>query len=153
LPNSQITLNFLKPKPLSYPKELKTIGDHLRKRRLDLGIIQKEVAQRIRASVASIWLWENGRGEPELKWIPAIIEFLGHDPRSQGQTLGECLVSFRKGRGWSQKRLADELRIDPTTLSRWELGKKAVWGDYRDRVSALLYSDFNEAHQALVRPE
>ena len=84
--------------------------------------------------------------EPQLKSIPAIIAFLGSDPGPRAYTLAEQLVRFREGRGWSQKQLAPELRADSTTLSRWELGKKAVWGAYRDRVSALLDSGFNEAH-------
>ena len=32
------------PKPGLYPRELKSLGDHLRKHRLDLGLSQKEVA-------------------------------------------------------------------------------------------------------------
>jgi DNA-binding XRE family transcriptional regulator len=30
------------------------------------------------------------------------------------------LVWYREGKGWSQKRLADEVGVDPTTLARWE---------------------------------
>ena len=124
MPNRQITLTCEKPKGLEYPKDPQTLSEHLRKRRLDLGLLQKDVAQRIGASVASVWLWENGKVEPEVKWMPAIIAFLGRDPRSQAQTLGERLVWFRKGRGWSQKQLAADLQVDPTTLSRWELEQR-----------------------------
>lgn len=115
-----------------------TLGEHLRRRRLDLGLRQEDVAQRIVASVASIWLWEKNRAQPELKWIPAIIAFLGCDPRPEPETIGERLIGFRVTRGWTQKQLAAELRVDPTTLSRWELGKKTPWGIYLDRVTELL---------------
>jgi hypothetical protein len=43
LPFCQITLKALKPKGSEYPKELKTFGDHLRKKRLDLRLLRKEV--------------------------------------------------------------------------------------------------------------
>ena len=85
-----------------------------------------------------MWLWENQQAEPELKWMPAILAFLEYDPQPAGQTTGERLVRFRKARGWSQKRLASALHVDPTTLSRWELGKRVPWGIYLDRVAGLL---------------
>lgn len=100
--------------------------------------LQREVAQRIGGCVASVWLWENNQTQPELKWMPALIQFLGYNPLREPETSGERLVAFRTVRGWSQKRLAAELRVDPTTLSRWELGKKAPCGAHLDRVNELL---------------
>jgi transcriptional regulator with XRE-family HTH domain len=138
LPNGQIELRCEKPRDLTYPKNPQTLGEHLRKRRLDLGLHQKDVAQRIGSCVASVTLWENGRVEPEVKWMPYILRFLGYDPRSEATTLGERLARFRKTKGWSQKRFAAELHVDPTTLSRWELGKKSPWGPFRERVDAIL---------------
>ena len=38
----------------SYPQEPRTIGDHLWKKRLDLGLLQKEVAQRMGADTDSV---------------------------------------------------------------------------------------------------
>ena len=138
MPIGQIGLRCEKPKWLDYPTDPRTLGGYLKKRRMDLGLFQKDVAQRIGCCVASIWLWENGTTEPELKWLPAILAWLGYDPRPEGRTIGEKLVRFRTGRGWSQQRLAAELSVDPSTLSRWELGKKSPWGVYADRVMKLL---------------
>jgi hypothetical protein len=45
LPCCQIRLKAQKPLPSAYPQTLKTLGDHLRKRRLDLQLFQKDVAQ------------------------------------------------------------------------------------------------------------
>jgi transcriptional regulator with XRE-family HTH domain len=64
---------------------LRHIGDHLRKHRLDLGLLQREVAERIGASTATIANWELGRTTPALGWLPHIISFLGHDPRPVSQ--------------------------------------------------------------------
>jgi DNA-binding XRE family transcriptional regulator len=115
------------------------LGEHLRKLRLELGLLQRDVAQRIGACVASVGLWEGGRVEPEIKWIPAILSFIGRDVRPKPSTLSAQLISFRTGRGWCQKRLAAELRVDPTTLSRWERGKRLPLGIYAQRVDELLF--------------
>ena len=92
-----------------YPASPSTLGEHLKRRRLDLGLFQREVAAKIGADEASIWLWENGRVKPELKWMPAILAFLGYDPRTPAGNIGERLVRYREARGWAQKRLATEL--------------------------------------------
>lgn len=46
MPCCHVHLQGQKRSPLGYPRELRTIGDHLRKRRLDLGLLQREVAAR-----------------------------------------------------------------------------------------------------------
>lgn len=73
LPFCHFSLRASKPRCLGYPTELKTIGDHLRKRHRDFGLLQKEVGQRIGGYVASIWNWEAGKRQPELKRLLAII--------------------------------------------------------------------------------
>lgn len=138
LPICHVTLQVLRPAPAGYPANPKTFGEHLRKRRMDLGLFQRDAAAQLGASEASVWLWEKDRGTPELSFLPAILTFLGYDPQPVPSGLWERLVRYRKGRGWSQKRLAKELKVDPTTLSRWELGNKAPWGDYLKRVEQLL---------------
>ncbi len=138
LPICHVTLQALKAKPFGYPASPKMLGEHLKRRRMDLGLIQCEVAAKIGADESSVWNWENGWSEPEVKWLPAILGFLGYDPRPEVHTIAERLIRFRTTRGWSQRRLAAALRVNPTTLSRWELGKKAPWGPYASRVADLL---------------
>ena len=55
-------------------------------------------------------------------WLmPNIIEFLSYDPTTgEANTLGEKLLQYRKNRGVTQKDLAKQIGIDPTTLSRLE---------------------------------
>jgi DNA-binding transcriptional regulator YiaG len=60
LPFCKLTLTA--PKPLlskAYPEYLQTIGDHLRRKRLDLKLYQKDVAQILGLDTTSIWNWEN----------------------------------------------------------------------------------------------
>jgi transcriptional regulator with XRE-family HTH domain len=58
---------------------LKTLGDHLRKRRLDLGLLQREVAQKLQVNQMTICNWEINRTSPQLRFIPRIITFLGYN--------------------------------------------------------------------------
>jgi len=49
LPICHFVLKAQKPNRKPYPKELKTYGDHLRKKRLDLNLSQPQVAKIINA--------------------------------------------------------------------------------------------------------
>lgn len=133
-----LSLRRRKARAEGYPEAPSTLGQHLRKRRMDLGLLQKDVARRIGSCGASVWLWESERAEPELKWMPGILDFLGYDPAPTAQSVGARLVQHRTRLGWTQKRLAEELRVDQTTLARWETGKRAPWGEYSKRIAAIL---------------
>ncbi len=64
------TLVLSRPKelPKSYPVTLVTIGDHIRKKRIDLGLFQRQVAEIIGVCEHTIYRWENGT-EPEFVHI------------------------------------------------------------------------------------
>ena len=118
LPICHIVLKASKPERKPYPKELKTYGDHLRKKRLDLNLSQPQVARIINVTTDSITNWELNRVTPTITLIPKIISFLGYAP-----IFNENIVKqYRIQKGISQKELAEILKIDPTTLSRIERG-------------------------------
>jgi len=81
LPFCDLVLRTPKPLGREYPAELRTIGDHVRKRRLDLGLLQRDVALRIGVDPTSIFNWEAGRHHPSLRHLPAALDFLDYDPR------------------------------------------------------------------------
>jgi DNA-binding XRE family transcriptional regulator len=72
-----LTLRAAKPKPAAYPRQLSTLGDHLRKRRLDLGLLQKDVARRVGVKTPAVTAWELGQATPSAGYLPRIIRFLG----------------------------------------------------------------------------
>ena len=115
-----IRLKTCKPLSPLYSEALTTWGDHVRKRRLDLGLRQKEVAKIIGVSASMITNWEVHRTEPAFCHFPKIIAFLGYVPETEAKTLGERIIAARKLRGMSQKALAKELGVDPGTLAKWE---------------------------------
>ena len=120
-------------KPSSYPKTLNHIGDHLRARRLDLGLQQRDVALRLGVHAASIQNWESGRTMAVLKLLPKVIEFLGYDPRPKPGTIGESIKLWRTARGLSQEEMARRLGLDPSTLGRWESGRREPKGGCLNR--------------------
>jgi transcriptional regulator with XRE-family HTH domain len=123
LPFCHVTLSAKKPQSEPYPKAPITLGDHFRKRRLDLKLLQKDVGKLLGVDETTIWNWENNRSGPQLRLIPRIINFLGYDPLGPlPRSIGERLLKYRKRHGLSQKKLAKILAIDPATLSRLERG-------------------------------
>ena len=131
LPICNIVLKAIKPERKPYPKELKTYGDHLRKKRLDLNLSQPQVAKIINVTTDSITNWELNRGKPILTLIPKIISFLGYTP----VTNENPIKKYRVQKGISQKDLAEILKIDPTTLSRIERGKGKISKRIKSRLN------------------
>ncbi len=84
-----LTVSFSKPTPKKYPKDPKTIGEHILKRRMDLGLLQSAIEQRMGVCCDTICNWENGWSEPELRYLPAIIEFLDYNPFPKPRNLSE----------------------------------------------------------------
>jgi transcriptional regulator with XRE-family HTH domain len=125
LPFCHVTLRGQKPQPAVYPKELRTLGDHLRKRRLDLGLLQREVAAQISVAKDTISNWEGNATSPDLRMVPRIMRFLGYEPERRNVSPGDRLLACRRSRGLSQSEMARRLGIDPGTLSRWERGRQS----------------------------
>lgn len=92
LPFCHLELRASKPRSCAYPVELKILGDHIRKRRLELGLLQRTIGQRIGVHCTTVWNWEKGRADPELRFLPKIIAFLGYDPQPMLAALPERLV-------------------------------------------------------------
>ena len=108
------------PNP-KYPVHLNSLGDHIRKRRLDLGMHQKELAAIVNATTSTVTNWKKNRTNTRLYLILKIIQFLGYNPlQGDASTLGEKIRRNRILRGLSLRKLAKEMGVDPGTLSNWE---------------------------------
>ena len=111
-----------KPKGDKYPKELISIGDHIKKRRLDLGLTQSEVAYIIGTkSIDAVRNWELGKGEPQIHQIPEVIKFLGYIPIPVCfDTLGDKVKAFRILRGLSHRTMGQLLKVNGCTIGSWQ---------------------------------
>ena len=119
MPFCTMRLTALKPTP--YPREPRTIGDHLKKRRCELGLRQIDAGKQVGVTTDTIHNWETNACPPSIRFMPRIIAFLGYDPFPPPQSLGEQIVARRRRLGWSRKRLAKRLGVDGATLAKWEM--------------------------------
>lgn len=140
LPFCYIQLHAQKPVSKAYPTELKTLGDHLLKKRLDLGLFQKDVAKIFGTCMASVMNWEKNRNTPNIEFTSKIIEFLGYVPFESisDMSLGEKIVTCRRIKGISQKELAKQLGFDPGTVENWENNRKIPTGPYLTALNTFL---------------
>ncbi len=65
--------------PKGYPISPVTIGDHLRKKRLDLGLTQEAAGKLLGVTESTVWNWEHGT-PPKLKHHFKITQFMGYSP-------------------------------------------------------------------------
>ena len=72
------------------------LGDHIRSRRLNLNLLQRQVGERIRVDTTTITNWERNATTPAIRYIPAIIEFLGYDPQAAADSFPDRLATARK---------------------------------------------------------
>ena len=60
-----------------------TVGEHIKKRRLELSLEQEQVATEVGVTWLSVSNWERGVYRPTKKAMIPIIAFLGYDPRDE----------------------------------------------------------------------
>ena len=127
------------PKPSKIPKILISIGDHIKKKRLEKQLTQLQLARLIGVKEESVYNWENDRSKPKVYLLPKIIEFLEYLPfELPKETIGEKIKSYRQEHGLSQRKLAELLRVDQTTIRDWENGKHKPLGKMKKRISEIL---------------
>jgi DNA-binding transcriptional regulator YiaG len=129
--------------PAGYPSALSDLGDHLKKRRLDVGLTQREAAFQIGVHDQTFRNWETGTTAPAIQWWPGIIAFVGYDPRRTPDTLGGRLRHCREQLGLSQQSTALSIGVDAGTLRRWEKGERAPTGPNLASVHAFLASSIS----------
>jgi len=137
LPFCKITLKAAKPP--NFPKRPKTWGDHLKRRRHELGLTQKEVTRRLEVGPMTLGRWENNKTTPQVQYIPRIIEFLGYDPFGEPQSFGEAIAARRRALGLSRKRLARQLGMTEDTIAGLEYGTLQLTGRRRAIVDEFLF--------------
>jgi len=125
--NSQRTPHKIEiPLKIQPPEELVkkpvTLSDHLRRRRLELGLYQKDVAIQIGVTTSTIWNWEHG-WTVDLRFMPRIIDFLGYNPIPCPDAIMGRLGWYRDVNGLSLEHLGAEMGRDPEQLADWLSGR------------------------------
>jgi transcriptional regulator with XRE-family HTH domain len=136
-----MTQSYGSGRVIRIPTQPQTIGDHIRRRRLGLKLLQREAAEQIGVCEPSIFNWESNRGTPEIRFMPAIIRFLDYNPLPEATTVAEQLVRHRTALGLSRNKAAKELGVDAGTLARWERGGQEPAGELLRQVERFLDGD------------
>ena len=139
-----ITLKALKPKETDF--EPKTLGEHVRKRRLELRLTQKEAAERLGVNFWTVLNWEKDHTEPPIESMPPIIRFLGYDPFPEPKGLAQRLLAKRRAMGWSIREAARQLGVDQGTWGDWEQGGVILYRNHRRLVARLIGLPEDEVH-------
>lgn len=101
-----------------------TLGEKLRNRRIELGLLQSEVAVIFKTSPESIYLWEKDRVRPSITQYPKVIEYLGYFPfEIDTNMFSGQLKRYRYEHGLSQEKMAEYLDIDESTVFYYERRK------------------------------
>jgi transcriptional regulator with XRE-family HTH domain len=115
-------LRLTREKPVPYQRYPTTLGEHLRKRRVEQKLFQRQVATRLGIGTHTLTTWEKDNSLPEIRYWPGIIAFLGYDPHPRPTTLGERLKAKYRAMGLPRKEAARRLGLDEGTLQRYEEG-------------------------------
>jgi transcriptional regulator with XRE-family HTH domain len=127
-----LTLKALRAK--DYSENPQTLGEHLKKRRKELGLFQREAANRMGIGTDTYANWEKGKTEPVAAQFRPVVEFLGYDPTPEPTTLTERLGAKRRALGATFDQVAKYLGWDPGTLTRYLNG---TWRMPPGRAEAL----------------
>ena len=110
---------------LELPTKARTPGQQLRKKRMDLGLRQEDLARRLGGKKETIRLLETRSVKSRMSTVAKVIKFLGYDPENTAKPNGSSaqdLVACRR-HGLTQVQLARRLRVDESTIRGWERGR------------------------------
>jgi len=147
LPWVPIRLKCLTPKKPEF--EPRTLGEHLKRCRLLRKLGQKEAARLLGVTSWTVFNWEKGRTGPPIESLPALLRFLGYDPFPQPTSLPERLLAKRRGMGWSIRKAAGQLGVDPGAWRDWERDGVILYRTHRKLVARLLGLPIEEVNQEM----
>jgi len=145
----------------SYPvsKEPKSIGEHLRKRRFELGMRQAEAASKLGVSCLTLSLWECDRVYPTWRKQATIVAYLGYNPftnpalgapgsnessgvailsENQPKTLGESVLKRRIELRKTRKQCAMDIGVSVKTLWSIETDRRQPTDSVRAKLEKIL---------------
>jgi transcriptional regulator with XRE-family HTH domain len=129
---ARLTAKALRPK--DYFRTPQTLGQHLKKRRRELGLRLREAGEHMGVSAETVANWEKDNTKPVPSKCKPVIAFLGYDPSPEPKTLAERVEAKRRVLGLTFEQVADYLGWDPSTLTHYLNG---TWRLSQKRAEAL----------------
>jgi transcriptional regulator with XRE-family HTH domain len=112
-----------------YSENPQTLGEHLKARRRELGLLQREAADQMGIDRWTYINWEKDKTRPVAARFRPVIAFLGYDPTPEPKTQSERLEAKRRRLGVTFDQVAGYLGWDPGTLTRYLNGTWRIPGD------------------------
>jgi transcriptional regulator with XRE-family HTH domain len=137
LPDVPLTLKALRKK--DYSEDPQTLGEHLRTRRKELGLLQREAGERMGVSAETVANWEKNKTRPIIpSQFKPVVALLGYDPSPAPRSLAERLEAKRRRLGITYDQVAQHLGWDPGSLRRYLDGTWPIPPNRRDALEAFL---------------
>jgi transcriptional regulator with XRE-family HTH domain len=143
LPFASLRLECARPRalPRGYPLAPVTLGDHLRRHRLDQGRGQRTVAALLGVRPETLRNWELGHGRPSVRHWPRLIAYLDYDPEPADGSPGARLCTYRRRLGLTQTELAAQLELDDATVADLERGARRASRRVREMIERFVAGD------------
>ena len=122
-----LTLHFKCKRPVlnCYPMNPQTLGEHIRKRRMDLNMTKKAMAIKFNVNEMTVGTWENNKHVPPPKHYANLIKYIGYLPfETKNLSLGKQLYYARQVAGLTQEKLSRLIKIDESSLRLIELDQR-----------------------------
>jgi transcriptional regulator with XRE-family HTH domain len=124
---------------VQYTGEPKTLGQHLYKRRTDLQLTKKSVADSFIVSTMTLSSWERDAFFPDVRHMKNVIEFLGYYPFDEPKTWQERIKKYRQVHGLTLEQFGEFIGVSMPTVWTWENGKYVPSENIRRVVENLIY--------------
>lgn len=113
-----------------------TLGEHLKKHRLTLGLRQEDVASHLGTLREVYERWERDIRMPIISEWPSLLRFLGYYP-STGISESEIVLKARRCQGFDQKTMASAIGVAPEIYRKLEKGSTCPSAEVRMRIMEL----------------
>ncbi len=148
-----------------YPKEIKSLGDLIRKTRMDHGLEIKELGMTLGVDECTVTNWELRGFYPTGVNLRRVVEFIdAHQSESiprkimwslcfaknssypqNVQSLGDKIRATRMENFMSIKQLAQKLGVNESTIANWELKGSQPRSDLLKKVKAFIEYHYSES--------
>ncbi|MBK8178527.1 MAG: helix-turn-helix domain-containing protein [Planctomycetes bacterium] len=91
---------------------------------MDRGLSQSAMARLLGVDAATILNWERNKTQPGPARLRSLCQFLGYFPEAIPTDLPSRIRAARHLLGLNQDQLAERLGVNPSTVQKWEHGRK-----------------------------
>ncbi|MBX3381725.1 MAG: helix-turn-helix domain-containing protein [Phycisphaeraceae bacterium] len=97
MPFLRVSLKCLKRKTFDF--EPRSLGEHIRRKRLECGLTQRQLGPRLGVSGWTVANWEKGHSSPPMAATSVIVEWLGFTPHPEPEPLLKRMLVRRRSVG------------------------------------------------------